>query len=265
MTKFRDTHNYIIIIDETVEVRWHSSNRNHYESAGYKFTNYGDLFFVHSSDLTRRNSMRVLVECPVCKSRRYARMHDIGKMGHSCCYDCARTENLIGTRFGRLVVLGLDFENTTDRVRWICECDCGAICSVLGQELKNKGTRSCGCLFYDVSSMGVKYHQYKLYGYKVPDEVQSKRRNHKVSRLWKKSVIDRDGCCDICGEKNRSKLEAHHLNSYKHFPSQRAVVENGITLCSDCHISFHSWLGCTRVKCTTNDYHQYKLYLSSAD
>jgi len=47
------------------------------------------------------------------------------------------------------------------------------------------------------------------------------------------------GRCSIRG----SKLNAHHLNSWKHFPEQRFDVANLVTLCDPCHRQFHRIYG----------------------
>jgi hypothetical protein len=57
-------------------------------------------------------------------------------------------ENLIDMKFGEWTVLARDNSNnykTRDK-RWICECSCGTIKSVLGKYLKNEHSLSCGCL-----------------------------------------------------------------------------------------------------------------------
>ena len=60
-------------------------------------------------------------------------------------------KDLTGQRFGKLLVLHLDEEfekNRNNRQRrWICQCDCGVIKSIIGAELtrKNKSQKSCGC------------------------------------------------------------------------------------------------------------------------
>lgn len=62
-------------------------------------------------------------------------------------------EDLTGMVFGRLTVLRQDEDHicaTTGRrsAKWLCQCSCPnkTIKSVLGSELKNGGTQSCGCL-----------------------------------------------------------------------------------------------------------------------
>lgn len=49
-------------------------------------------------------------------------------------------------RFGRLVALHIDPDNHSKRQKWICQCDCGNVCSVSVSNLKNGHTKSCGCL-----------------------------------------------------------------------------------------------------------------------
>lgn len=74
---------------------------------------------------------------------------------NECCGKC-KSENLIGKKFGRLVVIAFDEERTSDRrYKWICKCDCGNIKSVSGRSLKNGYTKSCGCITrrsYDAKS-----------------------------------------------------------------------------------------------------------------
>ena len=55
--------------------------------------------------------------------------------------------NLIGNRFGRLVVLEEYFEPSRKCTYWICKCDCGVKTKpISGSELKRGRVQSCGCL-----------------------------------------------------------------------------------------------------------------------
>ena len=67
-------------------------------------------------------------------------------------------------------------------------------------------------------------------------ETAKKRNNYKY-RQWRKSVIDRDKKCVICGSKDN--LQAHHIQSFSEFPLLRFHIENGITMCERCHKSYH--------------------------
>jgi hypothetical protein len=57
-------------------------------------------------------------------------------------------KDLSGQRFGRLTVI----ERTEDviygfkkNVCYLCKCDCGNTTKVLAKQLRNGGTKSCGC------------------------------------------------------------------------------------------------------------------------
>ena len=62
--------------------------------------------------------------------------------------------NLLGQRFGRLVVIKDGGTNKkTGRVQWLCLCDCGNTVLVNAKQLRNGDTQSCGCLHKDVCTI----------------------------------------------------------------------------------------------------------------
>ena len=55
--------------------------------------------------------------------------------------------DLVGKRFGRLVVLSIAPERIHNgRRQYLCICDCGNTCVVIGKYLRTGHTKSCGCL-----------------------------------------------------------------------------------------------------------------------
>ena len=57
-----------------------------------------------------------------------------------------QAKDLIGQRFGKLVVIERA-ENTKEcRAQWLCKCDCGKTKVIKGKYLLNGDTKSCGCL-----------------------------------------------------------------------------------------------------------------------
>lgn len=57
-------------------------------------------------------------------------------------------DDLTGRRFGYLTVLKKDEKRSGEKIYWICQCDCGNICSVSAVQLRKKDvnrTVSCGC------------------------------------------------------------------------------------------------------------------------
>ncbi len=65
----------------------------------------------------------------------------------TCGCHMREKQNIAGQRFGKLTVLYLDKVQEKNRPRkWICQCDCGELCSVAISNLRNGHTQSCGCL-----------------------------------------------------------------------------------------------------------------------
>jgi len=54
--------------------------------------------------------------------------------------------NLIGQRFGRLVVISKADSEKNGHTRWNCICDCGGTTTVRSSHLLSGDTRSCGCI-----------------------------------------------------------------------------------------------------------------------
>lgn len=52
--------------------------------------------------------------------------------------------NILGMRFGKLLVLCRSENSTRGKSQWLCRCDCGREKVVEGERLK-RSTRSCGC------------------------------------------------------------------------------------------------------------------------
>jgi 5-methylcytosine-specific restriction endonuclease McrA len=60
---------------------------------------------------------------------------------------------------------------------------------------------------------------------------------------WRNDVYKRDNyTCQICGLRG-GKLNAHHLDGYHWCKERRFDIDNGVTLCKDCHDEFHQTYG----------------------
>lgn len=60
-----------------------------------------------------------------------------------------QTSNLIGQRFGRLIV-EKKVPSKSNRARWLCKCDCGQYKEVDGNHLKRNEILSCGCYHKEI-------------------------------------------------------------------------------------------------------------------
>lgn len=60
-------------------------------------------------------------------------------------------------------------------------------------------------------------------------------------RLWRKSVLERDGhACVWCGSK--TQLQTDHIKPFAFFPELRLAIDNGRTLCLPCHKTTDTYL-----------------------
>lgn len=67
-------------------------------------------------------------------------------------------------------------------------------------------------------------------------------------RIWRIEVIRRDGKCQCCG--SMKSRHAHHVKHATYFKHLRYDVDNGITLCAECHSVLHNKIaGGYRKKC----------------
>lgn len=81
--------------------------------------------------------------------------------------------------------------------------------------------------------------------------IEGIKKNHTIPELrktsayqeWRLKVYARDNfTCVKCGKPRdyRTKLNAHHLNSFMYNEELRYDIDNGVTLCQSCHMKFHS-------------------------
>ena len=66
--------------------------------------------------------------------------------------------NLIGKRFGKLVVLYDTKERKDGRIIWHCICDCGKECNVKSSNLIQGRTKSCGCLQKEIAKKNIEQY-----------------------------------------------------------------------------------------------------------
>lgn len=102
------------------------------------------------------------------------KLYQMGYKGGGSC-GCWRRENArragkarlideTGKRYGRLTVLGRAdvrgsalSDDAKECAYWTCRCDCGNILTVCGRDLRNGGTKSCGCFHSElISQRGTK-------------------------------------------------------------------------------------------------------------
>jgi hypothetical protein len=57
-----------------------------------------------------------------------------------------KSKDMVGRRFGQLVVIELAGKTTNYQKKWLCHCDCGGSRIIRGDALRLGEARSCGCM-----------------------------------------------------------------------------------------------------------------------
>lgn len=201
------------------------------------------------SELSVYSTKRVEVLCPDCKEIRTVAYSRIAVNGHCKCQKCVlktyRKDFPSGTKIGRLTVL----KASKHVGKSICKCDCGTVKEVLNTSLQKETTLSCGCLRSDNARNNIaklarhqtrENHPNWKGGVTYLRECAMQTKDYKD---WRKNVFERDDfTCKKCNQKGYD-LNAHHIMSYAEYPKLRLDVENGVTLCKECHIEFHKQWG----------------------
>lgn len=84
------------------------------------------------------------------------------------------------------------------------------------------------------------------YAWREDRQTRRLARNGK-HRSWANAVISRDkAACQICGA-TKAELHAHHIKSWRDYPELRWDIDNGQTLCAQCHWHVHAVLSANEV------------------
>ena len=185
---------------EHVSVWWKCQNGKHED-------------YFKGIESVKRNNFR----CPYCNA----------KVEGSTSYNIV---DLTGQVFGELIVVKfVPNANINDtNAYWSCNCSCGAIDIVVNAGLLRNGhVTTCGNKSIHYS--GNKNPNWK--GGITPDRMSPEYRE------WRNSVYTKDWyTCQCCGIKGET-LNAHHIKDYASYKELRLNIDNGITLCINCHDS----------------------------
>jgi hypothetical protein len=208
-----------MILQEEVLVTITGFNLNYYKNKNYIIPTYynknnyyfmvkrGTKISVKIIDLQENSHIKVLCKCdnPKCKSKpKMIVFQSLQKPSlEYFCYNCAITSKE-------------HCENISK--------------STLGKKRKNPFTKEHKNKIA-MSRIGEKN---PMWNPNLTDEERMISRISSGYHKWKKLVKKRDDyTCQCCGSKKH--LHIHHINSFKKFENKRENINNGITLCFECH------------------------------
>lgn len=174
-------------------------------------------------------------------------------------------------RFGKLIAVSFFNSNHVGRAIWMCLCDCGFYMFVVGANLRNGNTMSCGC------SKGGNNRN-------PPADIDPDTGRHLCSKCHTKPIKPCDerrrpnaGVCNKCHRKlsiccRRRRWENGERPLCRNHPltivTKSHWIQRGIMLCSSCYnnrnerASSRHKLRCKKyyyIKAITPEYREYKL------
>lgn len=181
----------------------------------------------------------------------YSTIYSLVKYQHICkqCYNEASSERQSHSKIeevGRLcnkkgyTLLTSNIKNCDDVVEFICKKhkDYGIqTTSLWNLKINDKNCKMCSVL--------KKENHWNWRGGVNP--INDSIRKSLDYQNWRKQIYERDNyTCQCCGETGKI-LNAHHIYNFADYPNLRTSIDNGITLCEDCHtkrgVGFHSLYG----------------------
>lgn len=117
-------------------------------SRGIDITNmvFGDLTAIKRVGSSPDKQALWLCQCN-CGNTRIVKCKQLrnGQITHCGCKNKTTVRDLLGQKFGKLIVISRNGSDKQKRAMWLCQCDCGNQVTVRGSDLTNGKIISCGC------------------------------------------------------------------------------------------------------------------------
>lgn len=149
-------------------------------------------------------------------------------------------------------LLSKEYLNIDDRLEYLC--DHNHYSKTTFNNIFHIKSRCKEC--YKENNFGENHHNWNP---NLTDEDRNDKRLYFDYMVWRIEVYKRDNyTCQCCGDNRGGNINAHHLDGYHWCKEKRTDINNGKTLCDNCHIDFHKKYGYKN-----NTKEQYKEWLLS--
>lgn len=109
-----------------------------------------NAYFLPLYPTEKRKKGKVIWKCVCKKCNEIVELSTEQIQTQKSC-GCAKTKDLKGQKFGKLLALRPTDNKKNRQIVWECKCECGAMCYVPSGSLQTGNTKSCGCALSKVS------------------------------------------------------------------------------------------------------------------
>lgn len=248
-----------MLLTKEVEVELSSANIEHYRELGYFIPIYklgkknpkevvkrGTKIIVKVEDLPKGSHAEIELLCDYCKEtiikryyKDYLRLKS-KQIDKDCCDKCKniKAQEVFIEKYGTTNLMSLDF--VKDKLRSNNIINFGVEWTGQREDVKNKRVKTFIVKHSDKlrsKFLGENNPRWKG-GITPKNEII---RHSSEMKNWRKQVFERDNyTCQCCGDNKGGNLRAHHVLNFSEYLDLRFDINNGITLCSDCH-DFHKY------------------------
>jgi hypothetical protein len=245
-----------MVITNYFDITINNNNVKHYNKKGYK-CNSGDIIPVFWEDVPSYTDIECL--CDKCNEKYNSKKSTLLTQKHKgLCKSCScqineynNVKDITGKIFNKLTVIKLHKNIHGGEKYWECLCDCGNTKIASGRSLKTGKTTSCGCyrkeVIQNIIIPKLIEKNKKQTGKNHPnwDSTKSNKerftiRKHEMSILREQTFKRDNHTCQCCFQRGSKVLNAHHILPFSKHVELRYDLNNLITLCYDCHTTYHS-------------------------
>jgi len=245
-----------MLLTKIVEIELCSANIEHYKYLNYYIPTYkigrkervkrGTKILVKVNDLPEGSHTEVELLCDYCKQTIIKRAYKdylylkSKQIEKDCCEKCKniKAQEVFIEKYGTANIMKI--EGVKDKIIQYNIINYGVKWCMQRDDVKKKMSETYILRHRDKLSKSFSGENNPNWKGGITPENERIRHSIEMSD-WRKQVFERDNyACQCCGDNKGGNLRAHHILNFFEYPELRFDINNGITLCSNCH-DFHKY------------------------